>query len=203
MQISWFGEAGFRLQGKDATLIIDPPAASTGFSLGRPTADILALTQKDGRDAGGVYGEPFLIDSPGEYERKGVFVYGLHIPSEPKRLHFRIEMEEMSFGHIADLDHPLEAEEIAQLEGVDILFVPVGGKTVLGAERATALISQIEPRIVVPMQYSVKGAKRDYAPVDQFLKEIGAKNVEPMDKWKIVKKDLPTDDTQTIVLTVG
>lgn len=200
MQISWLGEAGIRLQTKDATLIIDPPSATTGLKLGKVTADILALTQTDGRDPGLVGGNPFRIDTPGEYERKQIFIYGIGLASEPGRVHFRIEAEEMSFGHLANLDHKLDNGELAQLEGVDILFVPVGGKSVLNADDAAELISQIEPRIVVPIQYHVPGSKLGYGPVEPFLKEMGAKQSEPQAKWKIAKKDLPAEETQVIVL---
>ena len=44
MELTWLGHSCFRLRGKDATLITDPPAPSTGYSLGRPTADIVTIS---------------------------------------------------------------------------------------------------------------------------------------------------------------
>jgi L-ascorbate metabolism protein UlaG (beta-lactamase superfamily) len=200
MQISWLGEAGIRLQTKDAVLIIDPPATVTGFQPGKPAADILALTTAERRDPASVTGHPFTIETPGEFERKQVFIYGLGLPSESGKVHWRIETEDMSFGHLADLDHKLDNGELDQLEGVDVLFVPVGGKRVLNADQATELISQIEPRVVIPIQYHVPGSRLGYGTLEPFLKELGAKRTEPQAKWKFAKKDLPAEETQVMIL---
>ncbi len=203
MIISWLGEAGIRLQTKETVVLIDPPAASTGLKPTRQTAQIVALTETDGRDAKSVGGEPFMITSPGEYERQNVFVYGIQLPNDSGRTHFRIEAEELSIGHLGSIEGTLENEQIAQFEGVDILFVPVGGKSVVDAEAAVKLVSQIEPRIVIPIQYKFQGSTAVYADVASFLKELGGKGSEPTEKYKIVKKDLPADETQVVVLTLS
>jgi L-ascorbate metabolism protein UlaG (beta-lactamase superfamily) len=200
MVISWLGEAGLRIQTKDAVLVIDPPAASTGMKPARSAADIVAISTNDQRDAKAVGGTPFLINSPGEYEVKNVFVYGLVLPSHQGFIHFRVEVEDLSLGHIADLSQKLENGEVGLLEGVDILCLPVGGKSVLDAEAAAALISQIEPRIVIPIQYKIPKSTSGYLELAPFLKEIGAKNTDPQQKFKVAKKDLPAEDTQVVVL---
>lgn len=203
MQISWLGEAGIRLQIKDTVVMIDPPDKESGLGPIRQQAQIVVVSEKNGRDWKSLTGEPFLIDTPGEYERQGVFVYGLPLPGDPERVHFRIEGEDISLGHLGGLPKKIDNDQLSQLEGVDILFVPVGGKSVLDAETAASLISQIEPRIVIPIQYKVKGGTSGYADVAPFLKEIGAKSSEAVDKLKIVKKDLPAEETQVTVLSVS
>jgi L-ascorbate metabolism protein UlaG (beta-lactamase superfamily) len=109
----------------------------------------------------------------------------------------------MSVGHLGDLAHGLENGELEPLEGVDILCVPIGGKSVLTPDKATELISQIEPRIIIPIQYQVAGLSSGYGPLDPFLKAMGAKNIEPAEKFRIQKKDLPADDSQVVVLKVS
>ncbi|MBI5466695.1 MAG: MBL fold metallo-hydrolase [Candidatus Kerfeldbacteria bacterium] len=200
MNISWLGEAGVRIQVKDTVILIDPPSAETELKPTRQSASIVALTQTDGRDVRSVGGEPFVINTPGEYERQGIFVYGLRLATDPQRVHFRIEAEDMSLGHLGNLDSKLDNGELAQLEGVDILFIPVGGGPVLDADAAAALISQIEPRIVIPIQYKVSGGTAKYSDAAAFLKELGAKNIEPQMKYKIIKRDLPAEETQVVVL---
>lgn len=202
MIISWLGEAGIRLQTKDTVILIDPPASSTGLKPTRQAANIVALTQTEGRDAHGVTGDPLVINTPGEYERQNVFVYGIQMPGDASRVHFRVEAEEVSLGHLGSLDGKLDNGQLEALEGVDILFVPVGGKTVLDAEAAATLINQIEPRIVIPIQHKCPGSSAGYVDVSVFLKEFGAKAVEPTDKLKIIKKDLPAEETRVEVLTV-
>lgn len=201
MIISWLGDAGIRLQTKETVILIDPPAASTGLKPTKQAANIVALTQAEGTDAKSVAGEPFIINGPGEYERQNVFVYGIQLPGDTDRVHFRIEAEELSLGHLGSLDTKIENGDLAALEGVDILFVPVGGKTVLDAEAAAKLISQIEPRIVVPIQHKCPGST-GYTDVSAFLKEMGAKSSETSDKLKITKKELPAEETRVEVLTI-
>lgn len=202
MIISWLGDAGIRLHSKEAVLVIDPPDASTGFRTPKQAANIVAVTLRAGRDPKAVGGEPMILETPGEFERKNIFVYGLAIASEPHHVHWRIEAEDMSFGHLGNLQHILENGELAQLEGVDILFIPVGGNDVLTPARATELISQIEPRVVIPIQYKATGGKANYGTLEAFLKDMGAKSPEPLAKWKIQKKDLPADETQVVILNL-
>ncbi len=203
MQITWLGDAGIRIQIKDTVLLIDPPAASTGLKPTRQAANIVALTQKEHTDASSVNGDPFIITSPGEYERQGVFIYGIQLPGDADRTHFRIEAEELSLGHLGGIQEKLDDSQLTALEGVDVLFIPVGGKSVYTAEEAATLISQIEPRIVIPIQHQCPGSTAGYASVGLFLKEMGGSAAEPVDKIKITKKDLPSDETQIIVLTLS
>lgn len=200
MHISWLGEAGIRIQSKDTVLLIDPPAAISGLKPTRLSAHIVAVTQAEGRDIKSIGDDPFVIDTPGEFERHGMFVYGLGLPSEAGKVHFRIEGEELSLGHLADLNHKIENGELSQLEGVDILFIPVGGKSVLNADQATELISQIEPRIIIPIQYQADGLKTAYTDIAPFLKAMGSKSIEPIEKYKISKKELPAEESQVVIL---
>lgn len=198
MVISWLGQAGIKLQVKDTILIIDPPDENGKGR--RLNANIVALSAKT-RGNINITGEPFVIDEPGEYERQNVFVYGLHLPTDPANVHWRLEAEDLSLGHLGHLNHKLENGELAQLEGVDILFVPVGGHVVLNGEQAAELISQIEPRIVIPIQFKSEGIKNDQDSAEKFLKEMGAKAVTPTDKFRVGKKDLPAEETQVVVLS--
>jgi len=215
MTITWLGQSCFKIQGSDVTLITDPYNAEVGFKLPRLTADIVTVSHDhfDHNNAAGVSGEngaPFLIASPGEYEIKGVFVYGIpfwHDKSEGKdrgqTVAYRIEMEGISVAHLGDLGHTLSEEQVAQLDGVDILLIPVGGKWTIGASEAVEIINEIEPRIVIPMHYKIPGLKTDVEPVDKFLKEMGASKAERLPKLKIAKKDLPQEETKLILLEKG
>ena len=215
MIINWLGQSCFKIQDKDATLVTDPYGASVGFKLPRLSADIVT-TSHDHDDhnnvsaVSGVNGSPFIISGPGEYEIKGIFVYGIpawHDKSEGKERGantiYRIEVEGISIVHLGDLGHTLSEETVAKLEGVDILLIPVGGKWTIGAHEAVEVISELEPRIVIPMHYKIPGLKVDVDPVDKFLKEMGASKAEKLPKLKIVKKDLPQEETKVILLERG
>jgi L-ascorbate metabolism protein UlaG (beta-lactamase superfamily) len=47
----------------------------------------------------------------------------------------------------------LREEQATSMEGVELLFVPVGGGPTLGAEQAAAVVERLAPRWVVPMHY--------------------------------------------------
>jgi len=206
MQISWFGLAYFRLVTREATVIIDPYSPSVGLKPPRLSTDILLLTSD--REAHGnqktVSGEPFLVSGPGEYEVKNIFVWGHaidHNGDQPRRTTvYVIEAEDLSIAHLGDLNVVPTEEQLDRLEGVDILMIPVGGHHVLDAKKASALISEIEPRVVIPMYYKNNGLKMPLASLDAFSKELGVKGSEKLDKYKISKKDLPQDETKVVIL---
>src|SRR4030042_461352 len=84
MQLTWKGQSCFEIsssQGKDnrVTIVIDPFDEDTGLRLPKLEADVLLITHQhhDHNNKKAVSGNPFLIDGPGEYEVKGVFIQGV------------------------------------------------------------------------------------------------------------------------------
>ena len=78
MQISWLGHAGFKIVSKETVVAIDP-YDGVGLKMPRFNADILLMTSSDS-DHGfekAIRGNPFVVSGAGEYEVKGVFVYGV------------------------------------------------------------------------------------------------------------------------------
>lgn len=194
MQITWHGLNCVRLEGKDCTVLLDPFGDDSGLKLPRSKVDIVTLSNED-LSADDVGGEPFVIDIPGEYEKSGVFVYGVpwtKEKSEGRGVLYRVNMEDLSFGHIAALDRVVPNAALETLEGVDVLFLPVGDPNQLSVKDAVEIINRIEPRIVVPVNYAIKGLKVKLNGPEAFLKELGQK-AESVDKLKLTKKDLPTD----------
>jgi len=202
MYISWHGQNCFKIQSEKNTLIIDPfDPKETGLKLNAPKADIVALTDpsSDTKEVKPITEEIFRIDSPGEYEVKGIFVYAIGL-KDKNNLIYHIESEQVSIGHLGNLNRALSEQELEQLNGIDILLLPTGGNSVLDAKKATDLISQIEPRIVIPMHYALPGLKEKLDSVDNFCKEIGSCEKGKLDKLKITKKDLPVEETKYYIL---
>jgi L-ascorbate metabolism protein UlaG (beta-lactamase superfamily) len=212
MELSWLGHACFRLRGKDATLITDPPAPATGYSLGRPSADILTISHHHpGHDfVKAVSGEPKIIDGPGEYEVQQILISGVQTYHDRERgkalgrnTAYLITMDEIQICHLGDLGGPLDNNAQEALSGADVLLIPVGGGDALDAASAVEVIAQIEPRIIVPMHYATPAFKPNGSqldPVDKFLHEMGVEAPEPLPKVAITKASLPTEP-QVILLT--
>jgi len=212
MYITWLGQSCFKLQDKigsdGVTLVTDPYSDDIGLKMPRFEADIVTVSHShhDHNNIGALRGNPFIIDTAGEYETRGVFVEGVeawHDAAEGKErgknIIYRIEMEDISITHLGDLGHILDAKQLEKLEGTDILLIPVGGKYTINAAKAVEVISQIEPRIIIPMHYKVPGLKIDLDGAEKFIKELGLKPRQE-EKLKISKKDLPQEEMELVVL---
>ena len=149
-----------------------------------------------------------MIDGPGEYEIKGVFIKGIigfHDNQEGKERGlvtiFTIESEGMKICHLSDLGQKeLTTEQLDQLGEVDILMLPVGSEHSLDAKAASSIIGQIEPRVVIPMKYKIPKLKANLDELNKFLKQMGAEDAEKEKRLKIKLKDLPQEETKIIIL---
>jgi L-ascorbate metabolism protein UlaG (beta-lactamase superfamily) len=211
MEITWLGHSCFKLRGKQATVVTDPYSPGGGYTLGKPTADIVTVSHNhsDHNYTAGVNGSPHVISRPGEYEIAGVLVIGLATyhdnakgAERGKNTVFVIETEEMSICHLGDLGAPLSDSQIEEIGKVDVLMIPVGGVYTIGAAAAAAMVRQMEPRIVLPMHYNTGAAKTDLEPVDNFLREFGATGLTPQPKLNVNKNNLPLV-TQVTLLEFG
>ena len=214
MLITWIGHSCFKIQDKNGpdgiVVVTDPFDKKVGLKPPAFEANIITVSHDhfDHNNVKSLRGNSFVIDSAGEYDVKGVSVQGVEAYHDDKHgkerglnIIYRIELDDISIAHLGDLGHTLENKQLEVLAGTDILLVPVGGKYTLDAKQAVEVVSQIEPRIVIPMHYKVPGLKLDIAGVDEFIKEMGIKPTEE-EKLKIQKKDLPQEDMELVVMKI-
>lgn len=201
MNIVWHGLGCVRINAKyggvDSSVLIEPyDSTETGSKLPRKLeADIVVNPKPKGVAEG-----KFIIDGAGEFESSGTFVWGIPLNGSKQCL-WKIEAEDMILVHAGSLSRVPDDSELAAIEQVDILFVPVGGHGVLSAAQAVELTTRLEPRMVVPMYYKTDSSgKAELDGPEAFLKAIGSAS-ETMEKLKIVKKDLPVDSMKVVVLT--
>lgn len=210
MQLYWHGFSCVRIEstsgGQEATLVTDPYVSDLGLRFPRTLAPDMAVFshQDTKRFPTDVFtNNPFMIADPGEYEMKGVFIYGFTFPNEgvswPNPLAYRFEVEGMSIGFLSGLTTTPNEEQVGKLENIDILLLPVGGGDGFNAKQATEVIHEIEPRLVVPLGYHVDGVKENLGSVEAFCKELGSFQRQDANKLKILRKDLPSD---TLVVSV-
>ena len=78
MEIVWLGHSCFRIRGKEATVVTDPCPPKSGYTIGKPTADIVTISHAhdDHSFVKAVAGTPTVLNSAGEYEIHEIFVYG-------------------------------------------------------------------------------------------------------------------------------
>ena len=214
MIITYFGHSCFKIQDKTTaegvTVITDPFDKATGFKVPSCEADIVTISHDhhDHNNVAAIRNNPFVINTAGEYDVKGVVVHGVdsyHDEKEGKEkgnnIIYRFEVDDISIAHLGDLGHILDNKQLEELVGTDILLIPVGGKHTIDAKKAMEVISQIEPRIIIPMHYKMEGSNVEgIDDLTKFIKEIGMAPQEE-ERLKIAKKDLPQEDMRLVVLS--
>ena len=185
MIVSYQGAGAFKISQGDLTLALNPEtkvsADVTLFTTGRSET-----AEKSG----------FIIDGPGEYEIKGIFIKGFLSKGLSERINtiYLITFEGMKLCFLGALADPaLSVETLEAIEDIDILFTPVG-KSTLDPASAYKLAVSLEPSVIIPMYY-------DKQSLDMFIKEGGSKNgVESLDKLVVKKKDLEGKEAEILVL---
>jgi L-ascorbate metabolism protein UlaG (beta-lactamase superfamily) len=210
MEITWLGHSYFRIRGNKTTIITDPYSSEGGETSLKLTADVVTVSHQDAGHSyvQGVTGPPKLITGPGEYEIGGVLILGIATyhdnvggAERGKNTIYLMKVDEISLLHCGDLGHMLSAATIEEIGNVDVLLVPVGNKTTIGAATAAELVRRLEPKVVIPMHYPAKNMDIDLEPADKFLKEVGVKEITPQAKLSITKSKLPLT-TQVVLLNI-
>jgi len=214
MKIYWYGQSCFEIRAtsvdakKKTRIVIDPYENNTGLKLPLLQADLVLITHnRDNSNIRAVKGNPFIISESGEYEVKEVFIRGMSSicsSHEEKDLEeniiYLIEVEGIKICHLGNLGQKeLTVEQLENIGDSDILMLPVGGKYTIDAETAQKITNQIEPKIIIPMYYKIKGLKIDLDGVDEFLKTMGQEDLKEQEEINIKKGDLPAE-TKIIVL---
>lgn len=214
--VQYLGHACFRLRGREGIVICDPFSRIAGLDLGRPTAHIATVSHDhaDHNNVGQV--KPmreklFVITGPGEYEVGGVMITGVRTYHDKKKgeelgynVAYVIQLDDVAFCHLGDLGHELTQAQVEALGNVDVLFLPVGGGETIGPAEAINVISQIQPRIVIPMHFATVQSSFDMPllPLERFTHEIGMKEIVPEDKLTINANNLTVEREETRVLVL-
>jgi len=184
-----------------------------GMKLPQQEADIVTISHEhDDHNARLVAtGTPLILDIPGEYEKNGIRISGFETYHDKqqgaqrgKNTMFKVEMDELAILHCGDLGHTLSSELIEEIDGVDILLIPVGGFYTIDASEARQMVEKLEPSLVIPMHYKDPQIKpnidnyADMAPVEDFLGKVGVSDPERVKTLSIKKSDL----TETVKIMV-
>ncbi len=183
MLIRWHGHACFELiDSTGFTVGIDP---HDGYSLGlKPPAfkaDAVLITHDHfDHNAYSVVAKP---GAERHSSREGEFVIGGRHRARGVRLYhdkvrgrrrgdvvvYRVEVEGVAVLHLGDLGHVPDEATVSQLKPVDVALVPVGGTFTIDPREAFEVVKLLEPRVVVPMHYWVRGMNLPLQPVEVFV----------------------------------
>jgi|SRR3989344_565774 len=207
MVITYYGAEFFKLQLGDTIIAVNPISKDSKLKPSKFGADICLVTANHS-DFNGVdqvtFGDkkPFVVDGPGEYEIKTIFIRGFashssHGGKDLLNTIYVLTLDGMTMCFLGALDtKELSPEIIEDLPDIDILFVPIGGKGMLTPPDAYKLSVSLESKLIIPMYYAETDLKDA---LKTFLKE-GGETVSPLDKLTIKKKDLEGKEGDIVVL---
>jgi L-ascorbate metabolism protein UlaG (beta-lactamase superfamily) len=174
MRVEWHGQSAFTLTGAEETVFIDPfgdmaGARERGLAWDYPEIvadgiDLLLVTHEhaDHNAVERIAGEPATLRSTaGTHESPVGEVTGIASEHDgaagtergPNTI-FAFRLDGVRVAPLGDLGQPaLRPEQRAALEGVDLLFVPVGGGFTIDGATAAAIARDIGAPWVVPMHY--------------------------------------------------
>ena len=191
-------------------IFTDPLQRELGLRPPQGRADIVTVSHDhfDHNNAEALKGEPAVLDLPGEYSIKGVSIKGINSYHDKKEgaerglnTIFVFESEGIRFCHLGDLATFLDKKQLEEINGVDILAIPVGGAGfTLDGKEAKAVVDQVEPKVVLPIHYKISGSKFKGEDEKKFCKEIGICPREKMPKLIFRKKDLEGEKLQVFLM---
>ena len=186
MYITWHGHACFEL-GNNVKILFDPhDGKSIGLKPPVATPDVVLVSHHhfDHNATRAIHGKFKIYDYPGKFREGDVDIVGFrayHDEFGGKRrgeiIMFKVIMDDMHFLHVGDLGHVLPDSQIAEIEPVDVLFIPVGGVFTVDAKKAYRVMEKIEPKVVIPMHYRIGGLTLSINGVEPFLSQFPGNRV--------------------------
>lgn len=218
MLIQYYGHSCFKITTKpagrgqeDVVTFLDPFDKSVGLRPPQGQANLVLVSHDhaDHNNIDALKGDPSVIDIAGEYSVKGINIIGIDSFHDNKKGEergkntiFVLDSEEIRLCHLGDLGTDLTEKQLEQINGVDILMIPVGGNYTIDGKKAVEIAKKIEPKIIIPMHFKTKGSLIDVSDEKKFCSEIGNCPSNRVSKLNLKKKDLEEKRMEVIVMSV-
>ena len=208
MEIIWYGHSCFSFSEDGfATIVTDPYNHEiVGHSPLNVEAKIVTISHNSSGHnfLSGIKGNPFIIDGAGEYELGNVFITGVQTnrkEANERNTLFVYQFNDLTIAHMGGMTTLPNQKQIEKLGNINIALVPVGGQDGWSSNKASELVSMIEPDYLIPMHYATDESKMDMVPLQKFLKEMGVDSPQREDSFKIKSINPPVmDETAVVVL---
>ncbi len=185
MQITYKDKIGFVLKGDRTTVALCLAPAQVGAE------QIVVAAGED--DVIKASKDQSVFDWPGEYEASGVMVMIIPVGKERSARVVKVIHDDISLVHLDNIAEPLTEAEEEKIGNVDLLFVNIGKSAKLPTKGVQATIEGIDPKLVVPMNYTAGEEK-------EFAKALGFAEAEAESVLKIKKSDFSSEKMSFAVL---
>nr|WP_259728076.1 MULTISPECIES: MBL fold metallo-hydrolase [unclassified Synechococcus] len=188
--ITSYGHGALLIQGGGATVLLNPfkaVACAAGLAEPRVKADVILASSRLPDEGAAVASGPLLV-TPGSYRVAGLKLEGVAIPHDRfggrrfgQATAWRWKQGGLEFAHLGGTAATLRPEDRVLFGRPDVLVIGVGGgaKVYTGVE-AAAVVRELQPRRVIPVQY-VSGKlppQCDQGSVQPFLEAMAGAPVQ-------------------------
>lgn len=176
MKITWVGHSCFTLESGGYKAVVDPYADGSvpGYAPVRETANEVLCSHGHGDHNGRECVKLEASEAPG-FQVDRIETWHDDVKGAkrgPNTIHL-ISDGKCRVAHLGDLGCELEPDQKERLKGLDVLLIPVGGFFTIDAAQAAELVSELQPRYVIPMHFRNAAVGYDViGTVDDFIQRM-------------------------------
>ena len=204
MELRWLGDSCVHIRSAQAAVVCDPYLGLAGAS--PLQADI--ATVSGGRwpalPLHPLAPDCRMVRGPGEFELRGVYITGhavLPADRPVRNTMYLIEADGLTICHLGSLCTRPPERVLRPVAAVDVLVAPVGGADAISTTEAAELVSELEPRLVVPV-FRAHAAEHETL-LAHLCREMGIAAVQPQPMLVLGSTPLPAGPAIAALTVAG
>lgn len=221
--LKWLGHPTFILTTSTGlTALLDPMAAAVGYSLTPVNGVDLVTVSHEHSDHNNVAlatGSPTIMRglAGNDWAKIDQTIKGVRVRTvatfhdeaqggqRGKNAIFVFEIDGMKIAHLGDLGHKLSDDQVKAIGNVDVVMIPVGGFYTIDGKNAAQVVTQLNPKVVIPMHYKTPALSASLANVlataDDFIAAIGntAKVTQTGQSITVSSTKMPSERTVMVM----
>lgn len=194
LEIEYFGGSCVKITSGKQSIVADPKRSVIGLK-DIDTSGLVELATE--RRLACNNPKAFLrIEGPGEYEVADFSIRGfaanrmIDFDNERNSTVYVIQTGDAKVGLIGHISAEVSEEQLENLGVIDVLILPVGGGGTLDGKQAAELAKQIEPKVIIPVNFASAGLKYEVKQdgLSLFVDNFGVE-AEKIEKYRLKKTD--------------
>jgi L-ascorbate metabolism protein UlaG (beta-lactamase superfamily) len=168
--IQYFGHNFFLITTRNGTRIATDPLGPGWYPTPNVAADVVTVgkEQYNHNAVEIVQGRPLILRGLTQFGAdwnkvsmsfKDVFIYNIPIHQNAEVMEgikgsaFVFDLGILCIAHLGDLSQKLNEQQLKAIGKVDIALTPIGGSRTMGPALAREVLTQLKPKIAIPMHY--------------------------------------------------
>lgn len=159
MKLTWIGHSCFKIENDQCSVVLDPysPGSVPGLLPAAAQADLVICSHEhgdhNGREQIETTGKYTISDFPMQISQIETFHDDAQGSKRGMNKITVFESGDLKVAHFGDLGCELTDAQIALLQNLSVLLIPVGGFYTIDGAQAAAIVKQLSPALVIPMHY--------------------------------------------------